>query len=67
MLAHELLVSASDHSRLDAFAPVFNRLCEELTAAGVPATVQHDDLHGNNVYPRNGVARILWRGGRGGG
>lgn len=59
MLAHELPLSASDHARLDAFAPVFNRLCEELTAAGVPATVQHDDLHGNNIYPRNGAARIL--------
>lgn len=59
MLAHDLPLSATDHARLRAFAPGFSRLCEELAAAGIPETMQHDDLHGNNVYPRNGAARIL--------
>jgi hypothetical protein len=59
MLAHELPLSATDHARLRTFAPGFSRLCEELAAAGAPETMQHDDLHGNNVYPHNGAARIL--------
>jgi hypothetical protein len=49
MLAHDLPLSATDQARLRAFAPGFSRLCEELAAAGIPETMQHDDLHGNNV------------------
>jgi hypothetical protein len=59
MLAHDLPLSAADYARLRAFGPGFARLCDELATAGVPETLQHDDLHGNNVYPYNGVARIL--------
>jgi len=59
MLAHDLPLSASDHARLRAFRASFARLCGELAAAGVPETMQHDDLHGNNVCSYNGVARIL--------
>jgi hypothetical protein len=54
MLAHDLPLSAADYARLRAFGPAFARLCDELEAAGVPATMQHDDLHGNNIYPYNG-------------
>jgi phosphotransferase family enzyme len=35
------------------------RLCAELAAAGLPATIQHDDLHRNNVYRRDGHVRLL--------
>jgi hypothetical protein len=59
MLAHDLPLSATDSARLRAFGPGLARLCDELAAAGVPETMQHDDLHGNNVYPSNGGARIL--------
>lgn len=59
MLTHELPLSASDHAQLRSFAPEFRGLCEELAAAGVPASIQHDDLHGNNVYPQDGTTRIL--------
>lgn len=59
VLAHELPLSASDHARLSGFAPEFGRLCEELAAAGVAASIQHDDLHGNNVYSDDDTARIL--------
>jgi len=34
-------------------------LCAELTAAGLPETIQHDDLHRKNVYERNGHLRLL--------
>jgi hypothetical protein len=59
LLFHELPLSATDHARLRAFQPTFSRLCLELAAAAIPETMQHDDLHGNNVYPHNGAARIL--------
>ena len=59
MLAHDLPLSAADYARLRAFGPGFARLCDELAAASVPETMQHDDLHGNNVCSYNGVARIL--------
>ena len=59
MVAHELPLSAADLARLRAFAPGFSRLCQELAAAGLPETIQHDDLHGNNVYMHNDAASIL--------
>jgi hypothetical protein len=59
MLTHELPLSATDWAQLRAFAPGFRRLCEELAAAGIPETIQHDALHGNNVYRRDGAASIL--------
>jgi hypothetical protein len=59
MLAHDLPVSAADRARLRRFEPTFVGLCEELAAAGGCETMQHDDLHGNNVYPYAGSARIL--------
>ncbi len=59
MLARELPVGGRDLARLRAFAPRFGELCEELAARGLPETVQHDDLHGANVYPGRGTPRIL--------
>jgi hypothetical protein len=58
-LARELPLGSGDLARLRAFAPRFGELCAELGARGVPETIQHDDLHGANVYPRDGTPRIL--------
>jgi hypothetical protein len=44
---------------LRGFAGEFAELCAELAAAGVPETVQHDDLHHANVYVRDDRLRIL--------
>lgn len=41
-------------ARLRAFRPTFARWCEELAATGVPASLDHSDLHHNNVLPRDG-------------
>lgn len=59
MLARELPLDSGDLSRLRAFAPRFNERCAELACRGVPETIQHDDLHGGNVYLRNATPRIL--------
>jgi Phosphotransferase enzyme family len=37
----------------------FERRCAELAAAGLPETIQHDDLHRNNVYELHGRLRLL--------
>jgi hypothetical protein len=43
------------------FPPVagFDKLCAELAAAGIPETIQHDDLHRKNVHERDGHLRVL--------
>ena len=33
--------------------------CEELASFGIPESIQHDDLHGANVFARDGVARVV--------
>ena len=35
-----------------ALGPRYRELCEELAAVGLPATIQHDDLHQWNVFAR---------------
>jgi Phosphotransferase enzyme family len=40
--------------RLVASVPEVERLCAELEAAGIPETLQHDDLHDGNVFVREG-------------
>lgn len=55
----DLPLEGHEVARLRAFAPRFRELCAELDAYGVPPSVQHDDLHGNNLYPNAGGVRIL--------
>jgi hypothetical protein len=58
-LLHENLpLDNPEVARLRRFAGRFEQLCAELEAVGIPETVQHDDLHMNNVYVRNGTIRI---------
>jgi Phosphotransferase enzyme family len=59
MFARELPLGSGDVARLRAFASRFEELCVELAAHGVAETIQHDDLHGANVYLRDGTPRIL--------
>jgi len=44
---------------LHDFAPRFRELCVELASHGVPATIQHDDLHHANLYVDGDHVRIL--------
>jgi len=59
LLTHDLPLSGEEITHLRAFAPRFVELCSELASAGVPDTVQHDDLHGANVYERGERRRVL--------
>jgi Ser/Thr protein kinase RdoA (MazF antagonist) len=46
-------------ARLRAPGPRFRELCEELAAFGLPASIQHDDLHDGNVFVRDGRIAIF--------
>ena len=59
MLTRDLPLSRDDFTRLRRFEPGFVGLCSELGAHAVADTIQHDDLHGANVYPHGGRERIL--------
>jgi hypothetical protein len=59
LLAEDLPLDESGIARLHRLARRFPAWCAELAAAGVPATIQHDDLHMNNVFVRSGRYRVL--------
>jgi hypothetical protein len=59
MLSRELPLSSGDLTRLRKFAPRFAELCAELAALGIAETIQHDDLHGANVYQDRETHRVL--------
>jgi hypothetical protein len=55
LLSSPLPLDASELDRLRDYEPQFGALADELAAAGVSPTVQHDDLHHGNLYPRGRV------------
>jgi hypothetical protein len=59
LLARDLPLEGDAITRLRDFTPLFTQLCGELEALGVPATIQHDDLHLTNVYARGERLRVL--------
>jgi hypothetical protein len=59
LLAAELPLKPHESAALAAFRQRFSSLCGELGSHGIGATVQHDDLHMNNVYVDHGALRVL--------
>jgi hypothetical protein len=59
LLAQQLPLDDDEVECLRTFAPSLARLAAELDAHAVPASVQHDDLHMNNVYEQDGRLRVL--------
>jgi hypothetical protein len=51
-LYDELLadLAVGPRAELEALRPKVAQWCQELTTSGITATVQHDDLHDNNVF-----------------
>ena len=43
-------LSEAQYAELLACGPEFATMCRDLEHSGIPATVQHDDLHDNNVF-----------------
>jgi hypothetical protein len=42
-------LSVTDSRALEARLPAYGQWCRELDAGGIPCTIQHDDLHSNNI------------------
>ena len=59
LAAAELPLLSDEIVAIGAFASRFASLCAELESHGIGATVQHDDLHMNNVYVKGGALRVL--------
>jgi phosphotransferase family enzyme len=59
MLESELPLRHAEIERLRRFGPRFAELSEELAAHGLPATVQHDDLHQRNAFVDSEQPRII--------
>jgi hypothetical protein len=59
MLRHDLPLESDEVGRLRQFATRFAALCAELAAHEVPETIQHDDLHGANIYSQGEALRLL--------
>jgi hypothetical protein len=58
-LEHDHGLEPSEVARLRALAPRYRELCAELEAFGLPASIQHDDLHDGNVFVRDGRVAIF--------
>ncbi len=54
-----LPLTSDDRDTLRKFAPRFEHLCSELASHHLPETIQHDDLHMNNVYRWGKALRVL--------
>jgi hypothetical protein len=59
MLERRLPLEPDELARPRFFSPRFEQLGGELAAGGLPATVQHDDLHMGSVYHLDGRFRVL--------
>jgi hypothetical protein len=57
-LARDHGLAPDEAARLGDLAPRFRELCDELEAFGLPASIQHDDLHEANVFVRDGRVAI---------
>ena len=59
LLAEIVELPADDRRRLEASLPWVREACEELAEAGIPETIQHDDLHDAQVFVRGGGYLLL--------
>ena len=59
LLRRPLPITDEEFEVLRRFSSRFGELCVEFAAHGVPETVQHDDLHQNNLYAAGGRLRVL--------
>ena len=59
LLDRDLPIAAGERLRLAEAAADLERWCQQLVAAGIPDTVQHDDLHMTNVFTGPSGLRVL--------
>lgn len=59
LIGQENGLSAAAYGQLRAFLPHLDALCGAVASFGIPATLQHDDFHTNNVGFQDGQYRIF--------
>jgi Phosphotransferase enzyme family len=59
LVQHALPLDDHEVGRMRRFTHRFRNLCADLAMHGVPETIQHDDLHMNNLYAHGSGTRIL--------
>ena len=59
LAAAELPLEPAEVEDVRRFAPRFAELCAELASHGLPAAVQHDDLHHKNAFVDGDRLRIV--------
>jgi hypothetical protein len=59
LVSRDLPLEHEELDRLRALAPRFAERCAELATAGVPYSIQHDDLHMGNVFDDGTTLRVL--------
>jgi hypothetical protein len=59
LLEQGLPLDRDDRERVRAFAPRYAQHCADLSSQSVPETIQHDDLHMDNVYAHGERLRVL--------
>jgi hypothetical protein len=59
LLRGDLPLAHEEIARLRGFSSRFDALCRELATAGLPNTIQHDDLHHKNLYEWDARLRVL--------
>jgi hypothetical protein len=59
LLQEDLPLTPDEVRCLTDFAPRFVELCEELAQHQIPSSIQHDDLHYNNLFVDGDQLRIL--------
>lgn len=59
LLGSELPLDRAETEQLRRFTPRFAGLCSELAGYGLPAAVQHDDLHHTNAFVDGDCLRIV--------
>jgi len=52
-------LTAAERDRLRDYVPTISSAVDLLAAQGIPATIQHDDLHDGNVFVRDGRYQIV--------
>jgi hypothetical protein len=59
LLRSDLPLEAGEIARLRSYAPRLATEANELAGAGIPDSIQHDDLHMGNVYALDDGLRVL--------
>ena len=54
MIGHEKGLTSAERQQIQDLAPRFPQLCTELAGLGIPASLNHGDLHDANILVKNG-------------